>query len=98
MTFWEAAEKVLADNGNKPLHYREITERAMLAGHLETKGATPEATMSMSLYERNRRREARGEEPLFETLCKGYYRLVKGKKKRFAVSVGHGTFGVYLIK
>ena len=70
MTFWEAAEKVLADHGNKPLHYREITERAMQTGYLETKGATPEATMVAVISETNRRREARGEDPLFEALGK----------------------------
>ena len=87
MTFWESAEKVLIDNGNKPLHYREITERAIGAGYIETRGETPQDTMTAVIGEVNRRRIARGEEPLFEVLGKGYYRLAKGKKKGFAASV-----------
>ena len=87
MTFWEAAEKILAEGGNIPLHYREITERAIQAGLVETKGATPEATMTAQIGEVNRRLVARGEDPRFEALGKGYYRLASGRKTGFAASL-----------
>ncbi len=44
MTFTEAAAEVLRIAG-KPLHYKEITEKALAKGWLVTGGKTPEATM-----------------------------------------------------
>jgi restriction system protein len=44
MTFLEAAERILGEAGG-PLHYREITRRALACGYLESHGKTPEATM-----------------------------------------------------
>ena len=49
MTYLEAAERVLGDAA-QPLHYREITKRALQLGLIETKGKTPEATMGAQLY------------------------------------------------
>jgi hypothetical protein len=47
-TFKSAALAVLGQSG-KPLHYREITKRALEAGLLETHGATPEMTMNAQI-------------------------------------------------
>lgn len=49
MQFKEAAYEILKKS-NQPLHYREIANRAIEAGLLETSGLTPEATMGAMLY------------------------------------------------
>jgi HB1, ASXL, restriction endonuclease HTH domain len=49
MTFLEAAEVVLRDAG-EPLTYKEITDRALRLGLVETHGKTPAATMNSALY------------------------------------------------
>lgn len=49
MTFLEAAEAVLQESG-APLHYKEITARAIQKGLLQSTGKTPEATMGALLY------------------------------------------------
>jgi len=49
MQFKDAAYKVLKQAG-KPLHYNEITERALASNLLETAGQTPHATMGALLY------------------------------------------------
>ena len=43
-----AAYKVLSES-DEPLHYREITEKALEKGILETVGATPEASMNAQI-------------------------------------------------
>ncbi len=43
--FMASAVRVLEEAG-EPLHYREITQRALDRGWVVTKGATPEATMN----------------------------------------------------
>jgi restriction system protein len=48
MGFLDAAEEVLKQAG-EPLHYREITERAIAQGLIETKGQTPARTMNAQL-------------------------------------------------
>lgn len=45
MTFLEAARTILADEG-KPLHYGEITKRALDRGILKSQGKTPEETLN----------------------------------------------------
>lgn len=49
MQFKDAAYEILKQVG-KPLHYNEITERALTANLLETAGQTPHATMGALLY------------------------------------------------
>ncbi len=48
MTALEAALKVLQDAGT-PLHYREITQRAVDQSWLSTEGATPWASMNAQI-------------------------------------------------
>lgn len=50
MTFLEAAFQILGSS-RTPLTAREITERALEQGLIETRGKTPAATMSAVLYE-----------------------------------------------
>jgi restriction system protein len=49
MQFKDAAHAILRQAG-KPLHYSEITDRALAANLLETAGKTPHATMGALLY------------------------------------------------
>ena len=48
MTFLEAAHMILVE-ACQPLHYREITKRALEQGIIQTRGNTPEATMNAQL-------------------------------------------------
>lgn len=47
-SFKEAAKQILSDAG-RPLHYREITDRAINQGLIESEGKTPWATMNAQL-------------------------------------------------
>lgn len=49
MNFLDAAYEILQKAG-RPLHYADITRRAIAANILDTKGQTPEATMGSRLY------------------------------------------------
>ena len=48
MSFLDAAQTVLAAAG-EPLHYKEITERALAQNLVATKGATPWDTMNAQI-------------------------------------------------
>lgn len=66
LTFTDSAEKVLAEFGRgKPMHYKEITKKALGEGWLTSSGQTPESTMAALLGTENRRKERRGEHPRF---------------------------------
>jgi len=55
-SFRRAALKVLRD-AKEPLHYKEITKRALEEALIETSGATPERTMNTQLTSDMKRRE-----------------------------------------
>lgn len=57
MTYLEAAIAILKEAGG-PLHYRQITERALARQLIEPRGQTPEATMGAQLYLAAKREEA----------------------------------------
>lgn len=77
-SFLDAAEKVLDRFGNRnSMHYREITNKAMSQGWLNTSGRTPEATMNAQLVTELKRAKARGEPGRFVRTSPGYYSLVK---------------------
>ncbi len=71
----DIAEEVLRDAGGGPLHYREITQKAINAGLITTDGETPWASVNASMGLDNRRREARGDLPRFIGAGSGFYRL-----------------------
>ncbi|MBA2631257.1 MAG: restriction endonuclease [Thermoleophilaceae bacterium] len=71
----DIAEQVLRDAGGSPLHYREITERAVSGGLITPGGDTPWASVNAAMGVDNRRREARGELPRFIGAGSGFYRL-----------------------
>lgn len=61
-SFTECAQKVLEQfGGKKPMHYREITERARERGWLNSSGLTPEATMYAQIVTEIGNRRKRGE-------------------------------------
>jgi DNA-directed RNA polymerase delta subunit len=71
-SFVDAAEYVLEQFGNrKPMHYRDITEKALELGLLRTSGQTPEATLSARIGTEIARQEQRGEVPRFVRHGKG---------------------------
>ena len=47
--FLDAAERVLNENGNRPLHCKDMTDIALQKGYLPTQGQTPAETMSARL-------------------------------------------------
>lgn len=49
MTYLDAAHEILKQAG-QPLHYREITERALAQDLIQPTGLTPDATMGSRLY------------------------------------------------
>ena len=78
MSFLQSAETVLEFYGNKqPMHYRDITEKALGQGWLNTSGKTPAATMNAQLVTELKRAKACGEPGRFIRTSPGYYSLVK---------------------
>lgn len=66
MSFSDAAEQILLQSlSREPLHYSDITERALDQSLMRTEGLTPSATMYSVILSEIRRREARGEKPRF---------------------------------
>ncbi len=66
LSFTNAAEQILSESGGQePLHYAEITQRALDQGLIRTEGRTPDATMYSMILTEVRRHEARGDSPRF---------------------------------
>ena len=71
LSFTDAAERVLTRLGaGQPLHYREITDKALELGLIRTSGRTPEATMYASVLEEIK--------PTFRTSRKHFLRISEG--------------------
>jgi restriction system protein len=88
LSFTRAGEKVLAEFGNgHPMHYREITAKALEMGWLETEGKTPEASMYAQILTDNKRRLARGERPRFIKHGRGLIGLEKWAGKGLAFQI-----------
>jgi restriction system protein len=75
VNFADVAERVLASAGGGPLHYRDITHRAVDAGYITPRSATPWTYMASAISSDIRRRAARGEPARFAVAGRGYYRL-----------------------
>ena len=59
-SFTDCAQKVLEEfGGKKPMHYKEITEKALAKGWLVTGGKTPEATMYAQVITEIKRQQKR---------------------------------------
>ena len=66
MSFAEAAEQILRESGSRdPLHYEEITRRAIEQGLIQPEGKTPATSLSAIIGTDIRRSEARGQQPRF---------------------------------
>ena len=66
MNFPDAAARVLRKSGSsEPMHYEAITERAIAEGFIRPEGRTPAASLNAQIGSDIRRREERGEQPLF---------------------------------
>lgn len=75
-SFTECAQKVLQEfGGKKPMHYKEITEKALEEGWLVTGGKTPEATMYAQVITEIKRQQKRGDRPRFVQHGRGYVGL-----------------------
>lgn len=88
-SFTDAAEKVLEQFGaKKPMHYREVTEKALELDWIATEGKTPEATMYAQVLTEIRRYQKRGEQPRFVQHGRGFMGLTKwmGKGLEFQIN------------
>jgi hypothetical protein len=70
----EAAFMILKEHG-KPLHIKEIIHIALAKGMIETKGKTPDLTLTSDLHQENKRRAKRGKNLRFHYLGKGIWGL-----------------------
>lgn len=71
-SFSDCAEKILLHfSGNAPMHYRDITNKALELGWLKTEGLTPDASMYAQVLTEIQRREKQGKIPRFEKLGNG---------------------------
>ena len=78
MSFLDAAELVLEKYADQqPMHYRDITQKALDLDLIRTGGLTPEATMYAAILTEIQRQNKRGELPRFEKLGKGYVGLTR---------------------
>ena len=72
LSFTDCAEKVLSEYGDrKPMHYRDIVNKAIKKGWLKTAGQTPEATMRSKISSEIQRREQQGKSSRFQRLGDG---------------------------
>ena len=75
-SFTNCAQKVLEEfGGKKPMHHKEITEKALKEGWLVTSGKTPDATMYAQVINEIKRQKKRGERPRFVQHGRGYVGL-----------------------
>ncbi len=66
LSFTDSAEQVLKQfSDSKPMHYREITRKALALNLIKTKGLTPEATLYSQILSEIRRQARRGDTPRF---------------------------------
>lgn len=78
LSFTDCARKVLETfAGKQPMHYREITAKALEQGWLVTTGKTPQATMYALIITEIKRRRKRGEPPRFVQHGRGYVGLAQ---------------------
>lgn len=78
LSFTDAAEAVLKQFGHKqPMHYKAITDKALVLGLVSTKGLTPEATLYAQVLTETKRRAQRGEPPRFLMHGKGLIGLAE---------------------
>jgi restriction system protein len=78
LLFLDAAEFILKEQASKvPLHYKEITEKALKSGLLATTGRTPEMTMYAQILGNIKRMARRGEKSRFSKCGHGLVGLTE---------------------
>jgi restriction system protein len=78
LSFVDAAERVLETFAHQqPMHYQEVTKRALDLGLIATAGQTPAATMYAVILTENDKRTKRGEQLRFTKHGKGMVGLAK---------------------
>ena len=75
-TFVKSAQLILEKSkGGKPMHYKDITEKALERGWLKTKGQAPWTTMQVGLLDVIKRDKKSGRPPRFFRHGKGFFGL-----------------------
>ena len=88
MSFLNCAQKVLEEFGEKkPMHYKDITTKAIKTGWLVTKGLTPEFTMNAQVLGEIERHQARGESPRFVKHGSGYIGLSRWQARGLSFQI-----------
>jgi restriction system protein len=88
LSFMEAAERVLNEFGHKsPMHYRDITLKAIEHGWLSTSGKTPQASMYSQMIAAIRRSKDRGEQPRFVQHGEGFFGLSRWMGRGLAFEI-----------
>ena len=78
LSFNDATEQVLEKfSDKKPMHYRDVTDKALALGLIQTTGKTPAATLYAQVIQEIQRRTRQGERPRFVQHGKGYIGLSK---------------------
>lgn len=78
LTFLDAAEFVLSEYGDRqPMHYMDITNKALELGVLSTKGRTPDATMYAQIVTDVNKAQAAGGVSRFTKLGRGVVGLTE---------------------
>jgi restriction system protein len=88
LSFGDAAEQILRDEAHgQPIHYREITKRALNLGLIRTQGLTPENTMYGQIFNEIKRNKSRGDIPRFVMMGKGFISLSEWHDKGLAFEI-----------
>jgi restriction system protein len=88
LSFTDAAEQVLQDySGQKPMHYREITNKALDLHLITTQGRTPENTMYSQIFYDIERHKKRGDVSRFEMLGQGMVELTEWHDRGLAYEI-----------
>lgn len=94
-SFIDCAQKVLEEfGGKKPMHYKEITEKALEKGWLVTSGKTPEASMYAQVITEIKRQQKRGERPRFVQHGRGYIGLSQWMGRGLAFQIEQHNYQV----
>lgn len=87
-SFTDAAEKVLEQFGEKkPMHYRDVTAKALDLDWIATEGKTPEATMYAQILTEIRRHQKKGKQPRFVQHGRGVVSLSRWMGKGLAFEI-----------
>jgi restriction endonuclease Mrr len=88
LSFTDAAEYVLQHYaGSNPMHYRDVTAKALELGLVKTQGQTPEATLYAQILTEIERRTRQGNAPRFTKLGKGLIGLSRWAESGLAAQI-----------